>query len=122
MLPPRHLPANLHSAAKDSRLGKTPYENFGQTFSASTVIQMPRSKTSRGETRSPERKSRSSSVSSPQIRSAPATHTGLDPASVRIVVVDDHPLFRHGLVQLLNSEPSFAVCGEASSAPEAMSV
>jgi DNA-binding NarL/FixJ family response regulator len=42
--------------------------------------------------------------------------------SVRIVVVDDHPLFRHGLVQLLNSEPSFTVCGEASSAPEAMTV
>src|SRR4051794_2826556 len=33
--------------------------------------------------------------------------------SIRIVVVDDHPLFRHGLVQLLNSEASFFVCGEA---------
>jgi DNA-binding NarL/FixJ family response regulator len=42
--------------------------------------------------------------------------------SVRIVVVDDHPLFRHGLVQLLNSEPAFAVCGEADSASEAMTV
>ncbi len=45
-----------------------------------------------------------------------------DQISVRIVVVDDHPLFRHGLVQLLNSEPSFAVCGEANSASEAMAV
>src|SRR3954465_13699240 len=45
-----------------------------------------------------------------------------DEDSIRIVVVDDHPLFRHGLVQLLNSEQSFAVCGEASSAPEAMAV
>jgi DNA-binding NarL/FixJ family response regulator len=42
--------------------------------------------------------------------------------SVRIVVVDDHPLFRHGLVQLLNSEEGFAVCGEASSAGEALDV
>lgn len=42
--------------------------------------------------------------------------------SIRIVVVDDHPLFRHGLVQLLNSEKSFIVCGEASSASEAMTV
>jgi DNA-binding NarL/FixJ family response regulator len=42
--------------------------------------------------------------------------------SIRIVVVDDHPLFRHGLVQLLNSEKSFSVCGEASSASEAMTV
>ena len=41
---------------------------------------------------------------------------------IRIVVVDDHPLFRHGLVQLLNSERTFEVCGEASSAPEAMEV
>src|SRR5437868_10956351 len=44
------------------------------------------------------------------------------PGTVRIVVVDDHPLFRHGLVQLLNSDESFAVCGEASSAPEAMTI
>src|SRR5256885_1116255 len=42
--------------------------------------------------------------------------------SVRIVVVDDHPLFRHGLIQLLNSDDGFAVCGEASSAGEAMDV
>ena len=41
---------------------------------------------------------------------------------VRIVVVDDHPLFRHGLVQLLNSDESFDVIGEASSAPEAMTM
>lgn len=42
--------------------------------------------------------------------------------TIRIFVVDDHPLFRHGLVQLINSEPSFLVIGEASSAPEAMSL
>jgi DNA-binding NarL/FixJ family response regulator len=40
--------------------------------------------------------------------------------TIRILVVDDHPLFRHGLVQLLNSEAAFSVVGEASSAPEAM--
>jgi DNA-binding NarL/FixJ family response regulator len=37
-------------------------------------------------------------------------------------VVDDHPLFRHGLVQLLNSEAAFDVIGEASSAPEALTI
>jgi DNA-binding NarL/FixJ family response regulator len=42
--------------------------------------------------------------------------------SIRIVVVDDHPLFRHGLVQLLNSDEGFSVCGEASSAPEALTI
>jgi DNA-binding NarL/FixJ family response regulator len=44
------------------------------------------------------------------------------PDTIRILVVDDHPLFRHGLVQLLNSEQSFSVVGEASSAPEALSL
>jgi DNA-binding NarL/FixJ family response regulator len=44
------------------------------------------------------------------------------PESIRIVVVDDHPLFRHGLIQLLNSDDDFAVCGEASSAGEGMDV
>ena len=56
----------------------------------------------------------------PTDNSRPEKSTEQD--SVRIVVVDDHPLFRHGLVQLLNSEKSFAICGEASSAPEAMAV
>ena len=42
--------------------------------------------------------------------------------TIRILVVDDHPLFRHGLVQLLNSERTFAVVGEASSAPEALTL
>ena len=39
---------------------------------------------------------------------------------IRILVVDDHPLFRHGLVQLLTSESGFSVCGESSTAPEAL--
>ena len=38
------------------------------------------------------------------------------------MVVDDHPLFRHGLVQLLNSDDGSSVVGEASSAPEALSI
>jgi DNA-binding NarL/FixJ family response regulator len=38
----------------------------------------------------------------------------------RIVLVDDHPLFRKGLEQLIEAEDGFAVCGEASNAAEAM--
>src|SRR5205807_69092 len=46
-----------------------------------------------------------------------------DPPEVkRIVIVDDHPLFRKGLEQLIHSEDGFAVCGEANNAPEAMDV
>src|SRR5438067_4721156 len=42
------------------------------------------------------------------------------PDAKRIVVVDDHPLFRKGLEQLIHSDGAFAVCGEAGDAAEAM--
>ena len=38
---------------------------------------------------------------------------------VRLMVVDDHTLFRRGLVALLASDASLAVVGEASDAGEA---
>src|SRR5438128_5548924 len=44
------------------------------------------------------------------------------PGAKRIVIVDDHPLFRKGLEQLIHSDGSFAVCGEANNASEAMEV
>src|SRR6476619_5263735 len=44
------------------------------------------------------------------------------PDAKRIVIVDDHPLFRKGLQELIHSDNSFAVCGEAGSASEAMEV
>ncbi len=44
------------------------------------------------------------------------------PDAKRIVIVDDHPLFRKGLEQLIHSEGAFAVCGEAGNAAEAMDV
>src|SRR5436190_7794413 len=44
------------------------------------------------------------------------------PAAKRLVIVDDHPLFRKGLQELIHSDDSFAVCGEAGSASEAMDV
>jgi DNA-binding NarL/FixJ family response regulator len=40
----------------------------------------------------------------------------------RIVIVDDHPLFRKGLEQLIHSDQNFAICGEAGNAAEAMDV
>jgi DNA-binding NarL/FixJ family response regulator len=36
----------------------------------------------------------------------------------RVLVVDDHPLVRMGLVQLINQDPAFTVCGEAGAAVE----
>lgn len=44
------------------------------------------------------------------------------PDAKRIVIVDDHPLFRKGLEELISSDDSFAVCGEAGNAAEAMEV
>jgi DNA-binding NarL/FixJ family response regulator len=44
------------------------------------------------------------------------------PDAKRIVIVDDHPLFRKGLEELIHSDGSFAVCGEAGNAAEAMEV
>ena len=37
----------------------------------------------------------------------------------RILIVDDHPLFREGLRQLIEREPGLVVCGEAADAAEA---
>jgi DNA-binding NarL/FixJ family response regulator len=38
----------------------------------------------------------------------------------RVFIVEDHPVFREGLVQVLGVEPDLAVCGEASDAEEAL--
>jgi len=41
-------------------------------------------------------------------------------ASTRILLVDDHALFRHGLRELLSMEPDLSVIGEASNGAEAV--
>jgi DNA-binding NarL/FixJ family response regulator len=38
----------------------------------------------------------------------------------KILIVDDHPITRHGLCQLLNHEPDLVVCGEEESAHRAL--
>lgn len=40
-------------------------------------------------------------------------------AEIKVVVVDDHPLFRRGVVDALTSEPGICVVGEACNAVEA---
>ncbi len=40
----------------------------------------------------------------------------------QIVLVDDHPIVRKGIAELINSEPDLQVCGEASTMQEAMSL
>jgi DNA-binding NarL/FixJ family response regulator len=43
-----------------------------------------------------------------------------EPARKRILIVDDHPMMRQGLAQLINSEPDLAVAWEAESAGQAL--
>lgn len=42
--------------------------------------------------------------------------------TARVVVVDDHPLFRERLCQLVNDEPDMEVCGEAQGAEQALTL
>ena len=40
----------------------------------------------------------------------------------KILLVDDHPVLRKGLVRLIDAKEEFVVCGEASTAPDAMTL
>ena len=39
---------------------------------------------------------------------------------IRVFLVDDHPIVRHGFVQLLSGQPDLEVCGQASDARGAL--
>ncbi|HEX8295032.1 MAG TPA: response regulator transcription factor [Chthoniobacteraceae bacterium] len=41
-------------------------------------------------------------------------------AQVRVLIVDDHALFRRGLVSLVEADPGFTVCGEVANADHAL--
>ena len=43
-----------------------------------------------------------------------------DPACIRVMVVDDHALFRRGIASVLRAEPGFEVVGEAEDGVEAI--
>jgi two-component system, NarL family, response regulator NreC len=44
------------------------------------------------------------------------------PAKTRVLIVDDHPILRHGIAQLVGREPDFDPCAEAGSIEEAMAL
>ncbi len=44
------------------------------------------------------------------------------PNQAKVIIVDDHPVVRRGLAQLINQEPDLFVCGEAGSAHAALKV
>jgi DNA-binding NarL/FixJ family response regulator len=39
---------------------------------------------------------------------------------VRILLAEDHPTVREGIIQLLNGEPDFVICGTVSTADQAL--
>ena len=41
---------------------------------------------------------------------------------IRLLLVDDHPLFREGLARLLASEPDFEMVAQCSTSTEALEV
>src|SRR5437016_13309284 len=46
---------------------------------------------------------------------------GEQPAKIRILVLDEQPLHRHGISAYLNSQPDMMVCGEGGSVSDARS-
>jgi chemotaxis response regulator CheB len=46
----------------------------------------------------------------------------MDPASIRILIVDDHPVVRAGLASMLRTHPGIEVIGSASSGGEALAL
>lgn len=51
---------------------------------------------------------------------AAANMTETTSSKKRIFLVDDHPLVREWLTNLINQQPDLAVCGEAETAPQAV--
>jgi len=54
----------------------------------------------------------------PQERARPSTHAAS--RVTRILIVDDHPMLRRGLAELISHEPDMGTCGEADDADSAM--
>ena len=41
-------------------------------------------------------------------------------STLRILIADDHDLVRHGLRSMLEAQPGWTICGEATTAREAI--
>ena len=50
----------------------------------------------------------------------PARPPSIGEKKITVFIVDDHPLVRQGLAQVINAEPDMQVCGDAEDAPRAL--
>lgn len=59
-----------------------------------------------------------------KILEAPSTNfpTGTEPKRAKVLVVDDHPTMREGLIRVIEREADLQVCGETGSAREALEI
>ena len=48
------------------------------------------------------------------------SHVSRQPEKLRVVLVEDHPLFREQLAQLINKEPGMTVSGETDNIADAL--
>jgi DNA-binding NarL/FixJ family response regulator len=55
-------------------------------------------------------------------KSAPRPEPKSSPAKIRVLLVDDHPTMREGLIRVIEREADLTVCGEAESIPQALAV
>src|SRR5688572_5504825 len=46
--------------------------------------------------------------------------TGSRDPLTRVLIVDDHPVLRQGLMQMIDNEPDMVVCAEAEDGPQAL--
>src|SRR5512135_3640588 len=53
-------------------------------------------------------------------RGAPVKAQDAETAKARILVVDDHPIVREGLVRVIDQTPDLIVCGHAENIPQAV--
>lgn len=67
----------------------------------------------------PARASADSSAGDPKTSSSAASAPATGGRKCKVLLVDDHPIVRQGLIQLINEEPDMVVIGEASNAREA---
>lgn len=58
----------------------------------------------------------------PDVHAAPQPIEPVEPGATRVVVIDDHPMVRERLADLVNAEPGLTVVGEADDVASAMAL